>query len=332
AIEKLHEVLAQQPNRRIDLEAIAAFEGVTGDGDPTSAFLPDAKAAIGSELCVLCRNLEQVEAASRESVDWVYVDLHDVRQYKQAREIATEHSRRLAIASVRIQKPGEMGLLRVLQRHRPDAVLGRNLAALKWAIAAGIPAIADFSLNVTNQHSADWLLGLGVQRVTASYDLNRDQCQQLLHEIRPRAWQWVIHQHMPMFHMEHCVFCSVMSPGTNKTNCGRPCDRHRVQLRDRVGALHVLQADVACRNTLYNETPQSGAEIVGELQAAGVQSFRIELLEQSAEASVRTIRLYRDLLDGRVDAPEVWRRLKADNRVGVTRGTLEPKSNPLAIL
>ncbi|MEM9828229.1 MAG: U32 family peptidase, partial [Planctomycetota bacterium] len=195
AVAKLHDTLAQAPKRHIDPAAIASLGGVTKadrDGDPTPAFLPDAKAAIGSELCVLCRTLEQVEAASRESVDWVYVDLHDVRQYRQAREIATEHSRRLAIASVRIQKPGEMGLLRVLQRHRPEAVLGRNLAALKWAIAAGIPAIADFSLNVTNQHSADWLLGLGVQRVTASYDLNRDQCQQLLHEIRPRAWQWVI--------------------------------------------------------------------------------------------------------------------------------------------
>ena len=80
----------------------------------------------------------------------------------------------------------------------------------------------------------------------------------------------VIHQHMPMFHMEHCVFCAVLSPGTNKTNCGRPCDRHVVQLRDRVGAEHTLQADVACRNTLYNATPQSGAETVSELIARGV--------------------------------------------------------------
>lgn len=132
--------------------------------------------------------------------------------------------------------------------------------------------------------------------------------------------------------MEHCVFCSVLSPGTNKTNCGRPCDRHVVQLRDRVGALHPLQADIACRNTLYNASPQSGAEIVPALIDRGVGSFRIELLEENAHATQRVIRLYQRLLRGDIDGAEVWRQLGADNRVGVTRGTLEPKRNPLAIL
>ena len=142
----------------------------------------------------------------------------------------------------------------------------------------------------------------------------------------------VLHQHMPMFHMEHCVFCSVLSPGTNKTNCGRPCDDHAVKLRDRVGAEHPLQADVACRNTLYNSTPQSGAEIAKDLLHAGVRWFRVELLEESGKDAVETCALYRKLLEGAVEAREVWSSLKAANRLGVTRGTLEAKRNPLAIL
>ena len=48
---------------------------------------------------------------------------------------------------------------------------------------------------------------------------------------------------MPMFHMEHCVFCTFLSNGTSYKNCGRPCERHHVQLRDRVGQLHPLLAD-----------------------------------------------------------------------------------------
>ena len=132
--------------------------------------------------------------------------------------------------------------------------------------------------------------------------------------------------------MEHCVFCAVISPGTNKTNCGRPCDRHVVQLRDRVGAQHTLQADVACRNTLYNQTPQSGAETFQELRQANVGWYRIELLEQDAEETVQTIDLYSKLLADQLSAQEVWQNLRAANRVGVTRGTLESKRNPLAIL
>jgi putative protease len=135
-----------------------------------------------------------------------------------------------------------------------------------------------------------------------------------------------------MFHMEHCVFCAVLSPGTNKTNCGRPCDVHAVQLRDRVGMQHTLHADVGCRNTLYNASAQSAAEAVPQLIARGLRNYRIELLNESADEIRETISLYRDLLTGSVTGRQVWRRLRAANRLGVTRGTLEERRNPLAIL
>ena len=143
----------------------------------------------------------------------------------------------------------------------------------------------------------------------------------------------VIHQHMPMFHMEHCVFCAVLSPGTNKTNCGRPCDHHVVHLEDRVGMRHLLTADVGCRNTLFNAQAQSGAELVPALQARGVRHFRIELLEQAQSGEVaELLELYRRLLAGTLRGQDVWTQLQAANRVGVTRGTLEAKRDPLAIL
>jgi putative protease len=105
---------------------------------------------------------------------------------------------------------------------------------------------------------------------------------------------------MPMFHMEHCVFCAVLSPGTNKTNCGRPCDRHEVQLRDRLGMAHPLRADVGCRNTLFNATPQTRAETVPALLRRGVRHFRVELLhDEPPEAIQGTLDLYSDLLAGR---------------------------------
>ena len=283
-------------------------------------------------LAVMCRSLEQVRGAVETSCELIYVDFHDIREYRLVADIVRPSKKRFAIASVRIQKPGEMGLLRVLARHRPDLILARNLAAIDFASRESIPAIADFSLNVANHHSAQWLNSLGVERMTASYDLNRDQLDDLIHSVPPEWMEVVLHQHIPMFHMEHCVFCSVLSPGTNKTNCGRPCDRHSVVLRDRVGAEHPLHADVACRNTLFNAVAQSGAETVPGLIDSGVRWFRVELLNETAEQCKRTVALYLDLLSGRVSSEAVWRTLGAMNRLGVTRGTLETKRNPLAVL
>ncbi len=283
-------------------------------------------------LRVLCRTLAQVTAAAECGVERIYVDFQDIRSYREAVALAREHGREIFIASVRIHKPAEAGLLKVLLRHEPDGYLARNLAALDYFVRHGRPIVGDFSLNVVNPLTADWLVQQGCQQVTASYDLNRDQLMELVASMPAERLEVVVHQRMPMFHMEHCVFCSVLSPGTNKTNCGRPCDRHVVQLRDRVAASHPLQADVACRNTLYNAVPQSGAEAVASMLASGVGAFRVELLEEDANESTKILRIYRALLNGDLTGREVWMQLKAANRVGVTRGTLEAARNPMAIL
>jgi putative protease len=105
-----------------------------------------------------------------------------------------------------------------------------------------------------------------------------------------------------------------------------------VKLRDRVGMEHVLHADVGCRNTLFNAVPQSAAEVVPTLLCRGLRDFRIELLSECAAEARAVIGLYKELLEGRTDGKQVWQRLRASNRVGVTRGTLEERRNPLAIL
>jgi putative protease len=292
---------------------------------------------------VMCRTMHQLEQligyinsrreqGNQEPDLEAIVDFQDIREYRQAVERSTAAGVFLWLATPRIQKPGEMGLFRAMRKHQPDGVLIRNLSGLRYFRDEGIRISGDFSLNITNELTADFLMKLGLERFTPSYDLNRDQLLDLIRVI-PGSWlEVVIHQHMPMFHMEHCVFCAVLSPGTNKTNCGRPCDEHQVELRDRTGVDHPLIADVGCRNTLFNAVPQSSAEIVGELQQQGVTQFRLELLRETETQVAEIVRLYERLLLGQVNSSAVWKTLNAANRVGVTRGTLEPDRNPLAIL
>lgn len=290
-------------------------------------------------LHVLCRTLQQIQtvldefgssSATRDSR--IYADFQDLREYREAVGMAHTAGRTIYLAPPRIQKPDEAGLFVALLKYDADGMLVRNLAGMRFCTDRNFPFVADYSLNATNELTAQYLIGQGARRVTASYDLNRDQLQTLVSSV-PADWlEVVVHQHMPMFHMEHCVFCAVLSPGTNKTNCGRPCDVHLVQLRDRVGSEHPLKADVGCRNTLYNAVPQSAAEVVPTLIEQCVHDIRIEFLDEQPADAKRILALYRDLLSNRIKGEEVWRRLNAANRVGVTRGTLEERRNPLAIL
>ncbi|HTU23874.1 MAG TPA: DUF3656 domain-containing protein [Pirellulales bacterium] len=333
-VHRLDEELARRPPRHLaDHSVLDAMRNRLRASAATARQDESSNDDAPPQLHVLCRSLDQLGAVLAAGVRSTMVDFADIRQYAEAVVLAHDAGAGIWLATPRIQKPDEAGIFRVLARHEANGMLARNLAAIDFFRQTRTKCIADFSLNVTNELSAQWLHDLGAERLTAAYDLNREQLLSLVAAVPTHWLEVVIHQHMPLFHMEHCVFCAVLSPGTNKTNCGRPCDTHQVKLRDRIGMEHPLLADVGCRNTLFNAVPQSGAEAVGALVKHGVRHFRIELLEDLPQDEItRIINLYRRLLAGELKGAEVWRQLRAANRVGVTRGTLEQRRNPLAIL
>jgi U32 family peptidase len=278
------------------------------------------------ELVVLCRTIPQLEAALSLGVRSIYVDFEDIRRYPEAVEIA-ESSAELFLATPRIQKPGEQGFFRLIENARPAGVLIRNLGAIVYFRGKGLRLRGDFSLNVANPLAAAFLAEQGLDRLTVSYDLTFEQILALLAYSPGDRYELTLHQHMPMFHMEHCVFAAFLSNGTDYTNCGRPCDRHRVEVRDRVGLTHLVKADVGCRNTVFNARAQTGAQYFVRLQRAGLRYFRVELLDEDRENARRLISLYLGLLGGSHTGEDVWHELKADSRLGVTHGTLVNPGN-----
>jgi putative protease len=284
---------------------------------------PSQSGTKDAQLSVLCRTPEQLEAAVRLGVPTVYLDFEDIRRYRDAVASARGWGgSKIYLATPRIQKAGEEGFFRLIENARPDGVLARNLGALEWFRERAIPFVGDFSLNVANPLTAALLMEHGPERLTVSYDLNAEQVVDLLSAAPARWFELTIHQHMPMFHMEHCVFAAFLSKGKDYTDCGRPCEKHQVRLRDRVGMEHPLKADVGCRNTLYHGKAQSGAQYLERFLAAGARHFRIELLEEDAAQTRKVIRGYQDLLAGRISAGNLLANLQAASQLGVTSGTL----------
>ena len=276
------------------------------------------------ELSALCRSTPQAATAVAAGIRTIYLEFQDIKLYKESIAAIRRSSVDAAIylATPRIEKPGEANLFRFLGKLGADGLLVRNAGGMAYCVDQGVPFVVDFALNAANELAVEWLKARGARRVTASYDLSFDQLDALLKAVPPRWLEVVIHQQMPMFHMEHCVYCAFLSPGTDPTNCGRPCDDHDVKLKDRVGMEHPLKADVGCRNTLYNAVPQTAAEYLPRLLDRGVRHLRVEFLDDPPEAVARTLGLYADALAGRRDARTLWRDLKATNRYGVTRGQL----------
>ncbi len=279
------------------------------------------------KLSVLCRTMSQLTAAIECGVETFYCDFEDPRRYREAvslfKSTIQNPKSKIHLATPRILKPGEMGYLKLIEKAAPDGLLLRNLAALHfYKDRHDLKKIGDFSLNVANPITAKLLMeNAHLDHLTVSYDLNIGQVMDLLASAPAEWFELTLHQHMPMFHMEHCVFCTFLSKGTTYKDCGRPCETHVVHLRDRVGQLHRLQADVGCRNTLFNGKAQTGARYYEHLRKTGLTRFRIELLDEAEDAR-KTIRAYQDLLSGKSDAFELLDQVQALEKLGVTEGTL----------
>ncbi|HEY2761643.1 MAG TPA: DUF3656 domain-containing protein, partial [Pirellulales bacterium] len=322
------ELIANRENHRPRTVNLAALD--TLRTDVLSKRLPQST-NFAPQLHVLVRTVDQLEAvlawkpsAPLTGAATVYCDFEDLRRYRDAVVKARNADVPIALATLRVLKPAEVGLLRLIAKAEPEAILIRNLASLEFfSEHKGPKLIGDFSLNVANELTADLLLAQGLARLTPSYDLNWDQLAAMLERINRAVVEVVVHQHMPMFHMEHCVFAAMLSTGKDATDCGRPCDRHRVELRDRVGANFPLLADTGCRNTVFNSVAQSAAEYIPKMLDLGVRHFRVELLRETPDQVAPLLAHYANVIVGLESPRQTWRNLQVLNQLGVTRGTLQ---------
>ena len=320
--ELVDELLVQRQRPRAwELDVVRGY----GDLLPVCTQSSSGRSCLSS-IVPMVRNLPQLRVVLDADVATIYCELENPVHYRDAMALVREikPGARLYVAPPRITKPGEQYILKQVRQSNADGYLVRNYDHLKFF--ADQPCIGDFSLNVANSITADYFkTEFGLERLTASYDLNVAQLLDLL-ETTPTDWfDITVHQHMPMFHMEHCVFCAFLSDGTDFTNCGRPCEKHEVVLCDRTGTEHVLQADAGCRNTLYNGVAQTGAEFIPRLIEHGARHFRVDFLNETPAQVKQILACYQQLLQGEITGRQLWQTLKLSNQLGVTRGTLETR-------
>ena len=223
----------------VELDALSSLRSAAGERGCVSAprtglvneheMLPLTRPALGAltqprspvanngeiALHVLVRTAEQLTAALALGPATVYCDFEDIRRYREAVARARAAGVTIGLATFRIIKPGEEGFLHTIAAANPDVVLVRNLAALELFREQfpHIRRVGDFALNVANELTADLFLGGGLERLTPSYDLNWEQFAALAGHMDPLRLEAVIHQHMPMFHNEFCIFAAYLSGG-----------------------------------------------------------------------------------------------------------------------
>jgi putative protease len=294
--------------------------------------LPVIKRSASSGLNILLRSKNQVEGFAQNFREFenyssliksVILDFEFGKDYASSVEIIKSLGLKAGIATTRILKPSEYYNLNTIVRVNPDLILVRNLGAIEYLKSkCEIPLIGDFSLNVTNSLSLEYLTSKGLETINVSYDLNQDQLFDMVQFSDSSKMEVTLHQYMPEFHMEHCVFAAFLSKGTSFKDCGKPCEKHEVKLKDSYGNMHFLKADQECRNTFFKATPQSAGFLVSELKAKGVGAFRLEALNENFQELNIKILTYLKLMNNEVSSDEALTSLKVMESYGVGTGQL----------
>ena len=313
AVQELTALRGRLPERHAAPKLRAALEGVTHHaaepGEP--------------ELHLLVRTPEQLDAALDARPASITLDYLELYGLKPAVQRVRDAGIPVRVASPRVLKPTEQNIQKFLLGLGADILVrsGGLLEGLQH-VAEQPTLVGDFSLNAANVLTARELLNLGLARVTPTHDLNASQVTELAGLVGPGKLEVIAYQHLPVFHTEHCVFCRFLSSGTDYTNCGHPCEQHRVALRDEKGLAHPVMADVGCRNTVFGAQAQTAARHLGAWHAAGIRHYRLEFVHESADDVTRVTAAFRAYFQGGLTARAFEEELAQVAEQGVTEGSL----------
>jgi len=293
--------------------------------DTLAQLTPAAAPPTPPQVHVLVRTPEQLEAALAVRPASITLDYLELYGLKPSVARVKAAGIRCRVASPRILKPTEHNILRFLSSLDCEILVrsGGLLYDLQRLPQAQRPALTgDFSLNAANAITAQVYLDMGLTAITPTHDLNAQQIADLTHHLAADTLEVIVYQHLPVFHTEHCVFCRFLSTGTDYTNCGHPCETHRVTLQDKAGRMHPVMADVGCRNTVFGAEAQVGTKHLQLWLDAGIRHFRLEFVHESAQQVRQVVGAFHKALAGEMPFEHLERSLKQLAPQGITEGSL----------
>ncbi|MCZ8205527.1 U32 family peptidase [Gemmatimonas sp.] len=141
--------------------------------------------------------------------------------------------------------------------------------------AAGHDVVADYAVNVFNQHTAALLFEQGVPRMVASIELTTDELGQLVAPWGGQGFDVLVYGRPEGMTIEHCVLSAAFD--REPTTCRDLCvQKHtNVSLTDPAGYTFAVATDSNCRNRLLHSRPIEASEFFPALWAQGIRGFHM---------------------------------------------------------
>ncbi|MCD4713839.1 MAG: U32 family peptidase [Clostridiales bacterium] len=155
------------------------------------------------------------------------------------------------------------------------------------------PFVTDYSLNVVNSTSCYELYKLGAKRVTLSYEINKNQIEDLVTAYHVEndgapALEMIVYGRAPMMFTKYC-------PLKKMNQCGE-CKTKHYEIQDEHGSFPIITHD-DCTVTILNGKTLN---LLDELPSIkGIQAFRLNFTVESKEQIMDIINKAESKLNGK---------------------------------
>jgi putative protease len=175
-------------------------------------------------------------------------------------------------------------------------LLSGHLGLVSELGRVGRDVVADYAVNVMNQHSAAQLFTLGARRVVLSVELTADEMSAVVAPWQGAGFDVFLYGRPEGMTIEHCVLSAAYD--REPTTCRDLCvQKHtNVTLTDPAGYDFAVATDSACRNRLLHSRPVEGSEYLERLWRAGIRGYQL-VFNVPGEPIAEVVASYRRMLD-----------------------------------
>ncbi|SHK30860.1 putative protease [Anaerobranca californiensis DSM 14826] len=175
--------------------------------------------------------------------------------------------------------------------------------------------IADFTLNIVNDHSYNFYLDNNFRRITISPELNLKQIERM--SLDSSKTEILGYGYIPVMTMKHCVISTVVDKGGK---CGFCLDKN-LGLMDKTGEFFPIGKRYNCITEIYNSKKLLLVEDYQKLVKAGVGYFRLNFFDESPEEIKKVVSLHQNFITGQLEERD-FITIKGLKTSGFTKGHL----------
>ena len=276
-INELTAKRAQPPQRRVSkYPPVPQTKAV--EGEPVTIFQVLSAEQLTKELAEL-------------EPEYIYIPLEVLDKNPGCQDVFVENGSVPVAVLPRIIHDGQVEeitemLKRVYAQGVTEALVG-NIGHVLMARRLGFKIRGDFGLNLFNSYTNEVLHDVGMESVTASFELRLAQIRDMK---KPVHTEMIVYGRLPCMVTEQCII---------KNSAGRCACHTPGQMADRMGSVFPVVREFGCRNVIYNAHKLFLGDKREDYKKTGIWGERLMFTTEAPHECVEVAKSYAGLSEYR---------------------------------